>query len=118
MADFAYAVLMEPDDGSVRVVVPAFPEIATFADNAEEALAMARDAIERSMQYRREHHLDVPPSDADGARLERVVIGHSACVGAIAAKPPQVRAERSRSSVGENRVFCPTSIWKPCRFCA
>jgi predicted RNase H-like HicB family nuclease len=78
MADVSYAVLLEPDDGAVRAVVPAFPEIATFGADADEALAMARDAIGLSLAYRAEQGLDIPPGDADGARLERVVVSHPA----------------------------------------
>lgn len=78
MADLAYAVLLEPDDGAVRAVVPSFPEIATFGDSEAKALAMARDAISLSLTYRCEHGLEIPPSDADSARLERVILAFPA----------------------------------------
>lgn len=74
MADLAYAVLLEPEDGAVRVIVPAFPEIATFGEDIADALAMARDAISLSIAYRTERGLEVPASDADGARLETIVV--------------------------------------------
>ncbi|HTW85735.1 MAG TPA: type II toxin-antitoxin system HicB family antitoxin [Candidatus Sulfotelmatobacter sp.] len=74
MAELRYAVVLEPDEDTVRVIVPAFPEIATFGANREEALRMAADAIALSVEYRRSKGLDVPISDAEGARLEVITI--------------------------------------------
>jgi predicted RNase H-like HicB family nuclease len=75
MADsLRYAVILEPDEDAVRVIVPAFPEIHTFGIDRDDALRMAKDAIELSLEYRREKGLDVPEPDADGARLEVVTI--------------------------------------------
>ena len=76
MPDLAYAVLLEPEpDGSAfNVIVPALPEIATFGSTPERALEMAKDAIELSLAYRRDKGLEIPPSDADSARLERVYV--------------------------------------------
>jgi len=75
-----YAVLLEPEpDGSAyNVIVPAFPEISTFGKDVEHALEMAQDAISLSLAYRREQGLEIPPSDADEARLERVSVSISA----------------------------------------
>ncbi len=33
---------------------------------------MARDAIALSLEYRRDKGLEIPPSDGDDARLERI----------------------------------------------
>jgi predicted RNase H-like HicB family nuclease len=75
MADtLRYAVLLEPDEDLVRVVVPAFPEIQTFGADRDEALRMAEDAIRLSLEYRRDRGLDIPGPDADGARLEIVSV--------------------------------------------
>ncbi len=75
MADLLrYAVLLEPDDDLVRVVVPAFPEIQTYGTDRDDALRMAEDAIRLSVEYRRERGLEVPEPDADGARLEIVSV--------------------------------------------
>jgi len=71
---FRYAVILEPDEGAVRVIVPSFPEIQTFGTDREDALRMAEDAIRLSIAYRRDKGLDVPPPDADGARLEIVTV--------------------------------------------
>ena len=74
MVDIAYAGILEPErDGSAfNVIVPALPEIATFGSTPEHALEMAKDAIELSLAYRHEKGLEIPPGDADSARLERV----------------------------------------------
>lgn len=50
----------EPDEGGFCVTVPAFPEIATEGDTREEALANAREAIELSLEYRRDKGLPIP----------------------------------------------------------
>jgi predicted RNase H-like HicB family nuclease len=69
-----YAVILEPDEDAIRVIVPAFPEIRTFGVDRDEALQMAEDAIRLSLEYRRARGLDVPDPDADGARLEIVTV--------------------------------------------
>ncbi len=41
-----FAVMLEPEDeGGFTVRVPAFPEIVTYGQDEQEALAMAEDAI-------------------------------------------------------------------------
>jgi antitoxin HicB len=72
--DARYAVILEPDEDALRVIVPAFPEIATFGETRDEALEMAADAIRLSIAYRRDKGLEIPPPDADAARLEVVTI--------------------------------------------
>lgn len=53
-----YAVLLEPQpESGFTVHVPALPEVVTEGDTEEEALAMARDAIELVLAYRKEHGL-------------------------------------------------------------
>jgi len=78
MADLRYTVVIEPDDGAFSVIVPAFPEISTFGETHEEALAMARDAIRLSLEYRHEKGLNIPSSDVDETRIERVAITYPA----------------------------------------
>lgn len=74
MADLRYAVVLEPcspeEGGGYTVTVPALPEIVTQGNDLEEALRMAQDAIELTLSVRRDEGMDIPPSDADGARLE------------------------------------------------
>ena len=78
MTELRYAVVLEPspvaEGGGYSVTVPALPEIATEGSTAEEALRMARDAITLSLQSRRALGLEIPPSDAEGARLEIVKV--------------------------------------------
>ncbi len=74
MADARYAVILEPDEDAFQVIVPAFPEIHTFGESVQDALEMARDAIELSITCRLDEGVDVPPPDADTARLESVAV--------------------------------------------
>lgn len=78
MPELRYAVLLEPcpesEGGGYTVTVPALPEIVTEGDTAEKALLMARDAISLSLAARRDEGMEIPPSDADGARLEIVSV--------------------------------------------
>ncbi len=44
---YTYSVILEPaEEGGFLVHVPALPEICTEGETEEEALAMAKDAIE------------------------------------------------------------------------
>lgn len=78
MAELRYAVVLEPcppeEGGGFTVTVPALPEIVTQGDDLEDALLMARDAIGLSLAARRDMGEDIPPSDADAARLEVVAV--------------------------------------------
>jgi len=69
-----YAVVLEPDEDAFQVIVPAFPEIHTFGESVEDALAMARDAIELSIAARRDEGTEIPPPDAGDVRLEAVAV--------------------------------------------
>jgi antitoxin HicB len=60
-----YTITLRPEpEGGFTVRVPALPEIVTFGDDVEEALAMAKDAIELVLLSRRERGEDIPDSDA------------------------------------------------------
>lgn len=60
-----YTVLLYPDpDGGYSVLVPAFGLLATQGDTVEEALAMAKDAIEVATRGLIEDGEDVPEGDA------------------------------------------------------
>jgi len=66
-----YTVVLNPEaDGGFSVTVPALPEIATQGEALEDALAMARDAIELSLAYRRDEGLPIPEDAAP--QVERV----------------------------------------------
>lgn len=72
--DLRYAVVLEPDEDAFQVIVPAFPEIHTFGETLEDALAVARDAIELSIAARRDEGTEIPPPDAGEARLVTVAV--------------------------------------------
>ena len=59
-----YSVVLtsEPDSG-FTVRVPAFPEIVTFGSDEAEAMAMAREAIELSIEHRNATGDELPQSD-------------------------------------------------------
>ena len=61
---YSFTILLEPQaEGGYSVLVPALPEVATEGETEVEALAMAREAIELALEYRRDHSMDIP-SDA------------------------------------------------------
>jgi predicted RNase H-like HicB family nuclease len=74
MPEMRYAVVLEPDEDVVRVVIPAFPEIVTFGSSEEHALEMARDAISLAIEHRHATGDEIPPSDSDTAHLARVTV--------------------------------------------
>jgi antitoxin HicB len=78
VGELRYAVVLEPcpasEGGGFTVTVPALPEIVTQGEDLEDALAMARDAIELSLSVRRDEGDEIPPSDAKYARLEIVAV--------------------------------------------
>lgn len=67
-----YTVILTPEleAGGYSVTVPALPEVATQGETVEEALAMAREAIELSLEVRRDEGDPIP---ADIAPLEQRV---------------------------------------------
>jgi predicted RNase H-like HicB family nuclease len=72
-APLAYRVILEPDEDSLRAIIPAFPSIFTFGTDRQHALAMAKEAIELELEVCRERGLPVPEPDADVPMLiERV----------------------------------------------
>ena len=59
-----YSVVLRPEpEGGFTVRVPAFPEIVTFGANEQEAMDMARDAIELVITSRQENGEAVPSPD-------------------------------------------------------
>jgi antitoxin HicB len=56
-----YSIVLEPmEEGGFLVRVPALPEVITGGDTVDEALAMAREAIERVLESRLERGEDIP----------------------------------------------------------
>jgi len=80
MADsLAYRVFLEPDEDGYRAIIPAFPRVFTCGDSAEDALRMAKDAIELEISAARDRGEDLPEPDGDVEfRTERVVIDSAA----------------------------------------
>jgi antitoxin HicB len=84
MGELRYAVVLEPyaasEGGGFTVTVPALPEIVTQGEHLEDALFVARDAIELSLAVRRDEGDEIPLSDAEYARLEIVAVSSSRVV--------------------------------------
>jgi antitoxin HicB len=78
MSELRYAVVLEPcppsEGGGFTVSVPALPEIVTQGEDLEDALNMAREAIELSLAVRLDLGEEIPVSDAQAARLEIVAV--------------------------------------------
>ncbi|HTX56660.1 MAG TPA: type II toxin-antitoxin system HicB family antitoxin [Candidatus Acidoferrales bacterium] len=68
--DYTVILTPEPEAGGYSVTVPALPEVATQGETVEEALAMAREAIELSLEVRRDEGDPIP---ADVTPLEQRV---------------------------------------------
>jgi predicted RNase H-like HicB family nuclease len=60
-----YRVILEPDEGTLRCVIPAFPSIFTFGTSRQHALAMAKEAIELEIDVLRERGRTIPEADVD-----------------------------------------------------
>ena len=56
----AYPITLEEDDGSVLATSPDFPELTTFGDDSDEALARAVHALEEAIAARIHDRRDVP----------------------------------------------------------
>ena len=56
-----YTIVLEPaEEGGFIVHVPALPEVATCGDTEDEALAMAREAIELVLEHRLSRGEEIP----------------------------------------------------------
>lgn len=70
-----YTVVLRPEpEGGFTVRVPALPEIVTFGEDENDALAMAKEAIELALEHRSRHGEDIPPSRSTPVREVTVVI--------------------------------------------
>ena len=62
----AYPIHLEDDDDTVLVTSPDFPELTTFGDDRQEAIARAKDALEEAIAARIHARKDIPqPSQGD-----------------------------------------------------
>ena len=48
----AYPITLEEDDGAMLATSPDFPELTSFGDDADDALAHAVDALEEAIAAR------------------------------------------------------------------
>jgi predicted RNase H-like HicB family nuclease len=65
MRVLSYRILLrkEPEEG-YTVIVPSLPGCVTYGETIEEAIAMAREAIELYLESLREHGEDIPTEEA------------------------------------------------------
>jgi antitoxin HicB len=62
--EYRYSVTLRPEpEGGFTVRVPALPEIVTYGESEDEAIANAREAIELVLESRAERGEMIPPSD-------------------------------------------------------
>ncbi len=62
----AYPIELEEEDGSVIATSIDFPELKTFGDDDDDALAHAADALEEAIAARMHYRKDIPlPSRGD-----------------------------------------------------
>ena len=73
-----YAIVLKPmEEGGFLVHVPALPEVVTGGDTEDEALAMAREAIELVLESRLERGEDIPV-DVAKPRVREVTVSVAA----------------------------------------
>ena len=56
----AYPITLDDDDGTLLATSPDFPEVTTFGDDPEEAVARAVHALEEAMAARIHDRKDIP----------------------------------------------------------
>ncbi len=56
----AYPITLEDDDGTLLATSPDFPELTTFGDDREEAIARAVHALEEAIAARIHDRRDIP----------------------------------------------------------
>ena len=67
-----FTVFLLPDDDGYQVVFPHYPNCTTCGDTVEEALEMAKEAIELVLEVEAEQGADpIPPN----AHVSHVVVG-------------------------------------------
>ena len=63
----AYPITLEEDDGAVLATSPDFPELTTFGDDQQEAVARAVQALEEAIAARIHDRKDIPPPSQGAA---------------------------------------------------
>ena len=68
-----YPIRLEDDDDTVLATSVDFPELTTFGDDEDEALARAADALAEAIAARIHAGQDIPsPSEGEGPNRVRV----------------------------------------------
>ena len=71
--DKTYTITLRPEpEGGFTVRVPAFPEIVTYGETEQEARAMAKEAIELSLEYRLAQGEELPADEP--ASIQHVTV--------------------------------------------
>ncbi|MDE2789902.1 MAG: type II toxin-antitoxin system HicB family antitoxin [Paracoccaceae bacterium] len=65
-----YPVSLQDDDGTVFVKSRDFPELTTFGDDVDEAIARAADALEEAIAARIAVGQEIPDPYAGGTRVK------------------------------------------------
>lgn len=60
----SFPIVLEDDDGMVMATCPDYPELTTFGNDRDEALARAADALEEAIAARIHDGQDIPPPSA------------------------------------------------------
>ena len=73
-----YSIILEPlEEGGFLVHVPALSEVVTGGDTEEEAIAMAKEAIELVLQSRAERGEEIP-TEVGKAHVREVTVSIAA----------------------------------------
>jgi len=61
----SYRILLRKEaEGGYTVIVPSLPGCVTYGDTIEEAIKMAKEAIELYIESLKEHGEEIPTEDA------------------------------------------------------
>ena len=63
-----YPINLEEDDGTIMATSPDFPELTTFGDDPDEAIARAVGALEEAIAARIHHSREIPPASEGNTR--------------------------------------------------
>ena len=66
----SYPIELEDDDGTVMATSPDFPELTTFGEDRNEALARAGDALEEAIAARMHMGQEIPTSSPGDERAK------------------------------------------------
>jgi antitoxin HicB len=71
----SFTVVLRPEpEGGFTVRVPALPEIVTWGEDEQDALAMAKEAIELAVEHRASLGEPIPESQSTPVREVTVLV--------------------------------------------